>query len=270
MQLSFGTIAGAVLLTVASAGLAAFAFTTPGGGVTPAAAQTAAGATAPATFTDAQKAAIEGIVRAYLLENPELMVEVFAELEKKEAQRKAESGSAAIAENRDALFNNAADHVAGNPQGDVTIVEFFDYRCPFCRKARTELMAALAADPNVRLVLKEFPILGPVSREASLAALASRKQGDRYWDYHEKMLSETALDSEKIFSIARDLGLDVARLKADMQDPAIEAQLAETRRLAEALGIDGTPGFVIGNAAQSGALSKDEFLERIAAARAAQ
>ena len=227
-----------------------------------------AAAAVPAASAEMDRAEVEKIVREYLLANPEILNEMIAELQAREQTSAAEKAKIDIAENKDALFHDGYSYVAGNPNGDVTLVEFFDYRCGYCRKVRPELVTLMEQDGGVRLILKEFPILSPTSHEAAKAAIASMNQGgELYWKFHQAMLAADGLDSPTIYDIAADVGLDVERLKKDMEDPSVEQKIAQNHELAEKLGVDGTPAFIIGDKLYPGALGVDEMKELVAAQR---
>ncbi|NWH09022.1 MAG: DsbA family protein [Alphaproteobacteria bacterium] len=212
---------------------------------------------------------IEKIVHDYLVAHPEILTEMISELESRDRAAAEKSALGAIAEHRKMLDDDGYSFVAGNPKGDVTVVEFFDYNCGYCKQVRPSVVALLESDPNVRLVLKEFPILGPTSVIATRAAMAAQKQGAVYWDYHNKMLAhEGRLDEATIFALAGEAGLDVARLKADMEDPAIAERISRTEELARKIGVDGTPSFVIGDKLAGGAEDLDGLKALVAAARA--
>ena len=220
---------------------------------------------ADATMTREQ---VEQIVREYLLEHPELLIEVMNKLDEKQVAERAAAAKTIIAENRKALNDDGYSFVGGNPNGDVTVIEFFDYRCIYCKHTRPNILALLEADPNVRLVLKEFPILGPDSEIAAKAAMASLAQG-KYWDFHNKMLgAEEKVTEARVYELARDAGLDVERLKRDMAAPAIEEHIKANYDMAQKLGIDGTPSFIIGDTLISSAQTLDELKQHVAAARA--
>ena len=182
---------------------------------------------------------------------------------KPSAAKEASAAAAAksgIADNQDALLKDGYSYALGNPNGDVTVVEFFDYRCGYCKKVRDDIVALVAADSNVRVVFKEFPILGATSLEASKAAIASRKQGDdKYWAFHQAMLGADSLDSAAIYDIAAGQGIDVAKLKADMEAPEVTDVITKNHDLAEKIGVDGTPAFIIGDKLYPGALGVDEL-----------
>jgi protein-disulfide isomerase len=160
--------------------------------------------------------------------------------------------------------------VIGNPNGDVTVVEFFDYRCPYCKSVAAAFVDLYEKDGKVRLVLKEFPILGPESEFAAKAALAAQKQG-KYREFHLAMMSfKGKMTNDDVRQLAAKVGLDVAKLEQDMQDPAITETINRNYALAEALGIKGTPAFIIGNELVPGAITADEMQKRIAAVRDSQ
>jgi protein-disulfide isomerase len=216
---------------------------------------------AQTSFDTTQTEAIGQIVREYLLDNPEVMIEVFAKLEEQQAQQEQLAAQAAIQANQDALFNDDYSYVYGNPDGDITIVEFFDYKCPYCKRAVGDIMEAADEDGNVRLVFKEFPILSEESELAAKAAMAAISQ-NKYMELHlALMATQGGLDEERIMRVADDAGLDVDRLRQDMQDPGLDAAIERTQDLARAIGIEGTPAFVIGGQLVPGAVSKERLLE---------
>lgn len=218
-------------------------------------------------FGDKDKAAIEEIVRDYLVENPEVLIEAFRVLEEREQAASLAETKAAIAKSRAAIYDNPDDYVAGNPKGDVTLVEFFDYTCGHCKRSFEPLMAFVKADGNIRLVLKEFPILGPSALTATKAAIAARKQ-NRYFEMHQALYRHKGqIDEKAIMDIAEDLDIDTARLRKDMEDPAIAEQVSRQYNLAEVLGIDGTPAFIVGDTLYPGAVDKARLTEMVKTAR---
>lgn len=216
------------------------------------------------------KAAVEQIVRDYLLAHPELILEAVDALEKKQQVEGDKAAADALKSNRAALEQNPASPVGGNPKGDVTLVEFFDYNCGYCKRTHPERAAAVKGDGKVRIVYKEFPILAPSSKEAAKAALAANRQG-KYEAFHTALMThEGRLDSDAIRAAARQVGLDVKKMEADMGDPAIEAEIRANMELAQKLGIRGTPGFVIGDTVVPGAIEADQFVALFNATRAAK
>jgi protein-disulfide isomerase len=185
-------------------------------------------------------------------------------MEKVQAERMA----AALKDNSAQVFRNPAAPVAGNPKGDVTIVEFMDYNCGYCKRSLPDVMKLVESDKNLRVVIKEFPILGPTSITASRAALAAGKQG-KYKELHVALMSHKgALSDEAIFELAKSAGLDVDKLKADMEDKTIAARIEQNHQLASMLGIDGTPAFVIDQQLIPGALGYEALAAAIGDVRA--
>ena len=232
------------------------------------------GAAAPTGAADALPVeavdAIRQIVRDYLLEHPEVLIEAQQVLRDRQAAREAEQERRAIERHRDALIADPEAPVAGNPEGAITLVEFFDYRCGYCKRVKPTLETLLAENDDLRLVYKEFPILGPESTLAARAALAARAQGG-YGPFHTALMeADGALERAHILEIARSVGLDDERLVQDMDEPAIDALIESNAALAQDLGIRGTPAFVIGDRVIGGALPIAEFRTAIADARQAQ
>lgn len=199
---------------------------------------------AASSFSDAQRTEIEGLIKSYLLNHPEVMVEVSKELEKRQASTQAETNKKVIIERKASIFRAPADFVYGNPQGQITVVEFFDYNCGWCKKAVDEINKLVKADPQVRVVFKELPIFGEASTVAAKAAMASVRQG-KYWDFHVALMKEKQVSKDNVFKIAEKVGLNVDKLRADMADPAFDAALKENASIAQELGIEGTPGFIV-------------------------
>lgn len=219
------------------------------------------------SFTPQQQQEIERIVRDYLKSNPEVIIEAVKALEAKEQQAQQQNVRAAIEANRDKLLNDPDSPVMGNPKGDVTVVEFFDYQCPYCKKMIAPLNDAMAKDGKLRMVLKEWPILGPESVTAAKASLASQKQG-KYREFHNALMDTKGKLSESIvMSVAEKVGLDIKRLKKDMETSDVQEELKQNQVLAVALQLQGTPAFVIGNQLAPGAISADTLKELIEAAR---
>jgi protein-disulfide isomerase len=206
-------------------------------------------------------------VRDFLLEHPEVIMEALQVLQERQRAAEADDIKRTIAARRDEIFNDPSAPVGGNPAGDVTVVEFFDYNCPYCRRVAPTLAEVEEADSNLRIVYKEFPILGPGSQFAARAALAAQKQGT-YNTFHTALMrAQEQLDEDQVMNIARAVGLDAERLRQDMQDAAIEEAIARNLQLAEALGITGTPSFVIGDQIVPGAIDRSTLEGLIAEAR---
>jgi protein-disulfide isomerase len=210
---------------------------------------------------------IERVVRDYLLREPEIIYQALEELQRRQQAATAERQKAALAQAQDELLSNPASPVGGNPEGDVTLVEFFDYRCTYCRRVVPALQALLEDDPELRVVFKELPVLGEDSVRAARAALASRNQ-DAYVDFHFALMDATDLSEGGILALARSLGMDAERLQRDMEAPEIQAVIDANYALASRLGIEGTPAFVIGETLIPGAVGKARLVELIEGERA--
>ena len=211
---------------------------------------------------------IEKIVRDYLLRNPEVLVEALTLYEQRRVQAEEQQRRNAFAELRQELEYDPTSPVAGNPDGDVVIVEFFDYRCPYCRRSADSLEAAMKSDDNVRVVFKEFPILGPESLEGAKAALAAAKQG-KYQDFHFALMRAPGdMSLAHLRKVAEQVGVDPDEMERDMQSDEIAATLRKNHALAEQLSIRGTPAFVIGGQLVPGAANRAEIERLIAQARA--
>lgn len=232
----------------------------------------AAFAAAPAgaeEFSADQKAAIDAQIRDYLLRNPEVIIEAMQVLEARRERDEAAEDGALISRLGDDLFNDGYSFVAGNPDGDVTLVEFSDYRCGYCKKAHGAVKALVDADKNLRLVIKEFPILGPESTYAARAAMAAQRQGgDRYLAFNDAMMTwQGNLSEQAVMSLAEEAGLDAGRLQEDMNDPEIAERIQQTYALARQLKINGTPGFIIGGRIVRGYIPYDQLKELVEEAR---
>lgn len=195
----------------------------------------------------------EALIKDYLLRNPEVMLDVQSALEVKMEKVQAEKTVAALKEHAKELFEMSSAPAAGNPKGDVTVVEFFDYNCGYCKKALPDLASLVQSDKNVRVVLKEFPILSRGSEEASKVAIAARMQG-KYWDFHLAMLAVQGQANEaSALKVAEKTGLDMTRLKKDMASAEVKKEIDDTRALAQKMGISGTPHFLVGDKVIAGA-----------------
>lgn len=221
-----------------------------------------------AEFSDAQRQEMETIIRDYLLSHPELLKDMSQILEEKEKLAEEEQRKSALVSNAEQIFHDKSDFVAGNPDGKVTMVEFFDYNCGWCKKGFPEVLALIESDKDLKFVLKEFPIFGGDSDYAAKAAIAAGKQG-KYWDLHKAMFShEGKVTKEAVGEIAATLGLDMDQLKKDMDDPATTEILARNRNLAQSLAINGTPAFIIDDKLVPGYLPKEELAAAINEVRA--
>jgi protein-disulfide isomerase len=233
-----------------------------GGGALPASAQ---------SFSDIQRGDIEAIVRNYLIAHPEVLEEAMAELSKRQTLAEAEKHEKGVANNADKIFNSPRGVTLGNKDGDVTFVEFFDYNCGYCKRAMTDMMELMKADPKLKVVLKEFPVLSAGSVEAAQVGVAVRMQdptGKKYLDFHQKLLSgRGAADKARALAVAKDVGLDMAKLEKDMASPEAKATIEENFKLAESMGMNGTPSYVIGKQVVIGAVGLDNLKEKIGVAR---
>jgi len=197
------------------------------------------------TFTPAQRAQIESILHDYLLNHPDILVQVAQKLQQQQNDQMQQQAMKAVGTQTQALFNSPNSPVAGNPKGKVTLVEFFDYQCPHCKSVEPAVMELLKTEPNLRVVYKEFPIFGAGSQFASQAALAAQLQG-KYPAFHAALMKAKApFSEEEILNTAKSVGLDIDKLKSDMTQPSIKQELADNLQLANALGLPGTPGFII-------------------------
>ena len=210
---------------------------------------------------------IEVVVKDYLLKNPEIIRDATAALAKQEEANKQALAARAVVESRDALLNDRESPVGGNPRGDITIVEFFDYNCGYCKRVAPELQTLSKADKKVRIVYKELPILGPTSLLAAKAALAANRQG-KYVAFHEALFGLPEISDASLKALSKTLALDHARLVKDMDDPAIMALLQRDRELANKLSINGTPAFVIGDRLVPGALDASSLQQIVNQERA--
>ena len=226
---------------------------------------------APASLAHAQagldRAAIEKIIKEYLLANPGVIVDALQEYERREIAEKGERARAELLNHRVELINDPLTPVGGNPKGDVTIVEFFDYNCGYCRRAHPTLKSVVAGDGNIRVVHKQFPILSDDSKIAARVALAAARQG-KYFEMHDALMeARGTLTAARMAHFVAELKLDGQRLAKDMEDPAITAYLTQVADLARALGIKGTPAFVIGAQLIPGAVDASVMKDAVAKAR---
>jgi protein-disulfide isomerase len=213
------------------------------------------------------KAAIEKIIKEYLINNPEVLVEALQEYERRQTVEKDERAKAALAKRKDELAKDALTPIGGNPNGDVTIVEFFDYNCGYCRRAHPTVKSVVADDGKIRIVHKQFPILSEESKIAARMALAAHKQG-KYFEVHNALMEARGqVSAERMAQIIAELKLDAKQLTKDMEDPAISEHIEKAADLARALGVNGTPAFVIGSQLIPGAVDADTMKAAVAKAR---
>jgi protein-disulfide isomerase len=229
-------------------------------------------ATAPAlaadpAFSNAQKQALDELIRDYIMRHPEVIMDSLQAMQQREQLAEERRQAERVAALADAIERDPGDPVLGNPKGDVTLVEFFDYQCGYCKRMLEPLINFANADGKVRIVLKEYPILGPESVVAAKASLAAHKQG-KYEAFHIALMSlKGRLSEPAIFQVALEVGLDTERLRKDMEAPAVIDQIRKTRELGEALSVRGTPAFIIGGTIIPGAMGEDRLADLIAKAR---
>ena len=222
---------------------------------------------AASTAVPGDKAALGKTIREYLLANPEVLVEAMQELERKQDGQRDAVAQKGVQENQAELFRDPDSPIGGNPNGDVVIVDFNDYQCPYCKRTHQAMKSVVAADGKVRIIYKDLPILGEASKVAAVAALASVKQG-KHTAFHNALMEFTGkLDRDKILDIASSVGIDRAQLEKDMEDPKLKRTIERNLELASALGIRGTPAFVIGKQFVPGAVDAAALKQLIADAR---
>jgi protein-disulfide isomerase len=223
------------------------------------------------TFSDGQRGEIETIIRNYLVTHPEVLEDAMAELNKRQAAAEIEKHEASIAQNSQTIFNSPRGVLLGNKNGDVTFVEFFDYNCGYCKRAMADMLDLMKSDSKLKVVLKEFPVLSQGSVEAAQVAVAVRMQdptGKKYLDFHQRLLGGRGpADKARAMAAAKDAGLDIGRIEKDLSSPEVKATIEENFKLAEAMGMNGTPSYVIGKQIVVGAIGLDGLKEKIGMAR---
>jgi protein-disulfide isomerase len=231
----------------------------------------AAGDAHAQSFSPAQRDEIGTIVKDYLLAHPDLLREVMDELQRRDAQAEAEQAQAAVKENSKEIFSSPRQVNLGSAQGDVTLVEFFDYNCGYCKRAMGDMLDLIKNDHKLKVVLKEFPVLGEGSVQAAQVAVAVRMQdpgGKKYLEFHQKLLGGRGqADKARALAVAKEVGLDMKRLEKDMASEEVKTTLAESFKLAEALKINGTPSYVVGGDVVVGAVGLPSLKEKINTAR---
>jgi protein-disulfide isomerase len=223
------------------------------------------------TFKPEQKAAIEQIVKDYIMAHPEIVQDALLELDRRQKEAENAAVKTALKTEEMALYDTSAGVVVGNPEGDVTLIEFFDYNCPYCRKAMTTLDALVKGDPKLRILLRDLPIVHPPeSIEVAKIALAARNQlpADRFWEFHKRLFSASRLVAKpQALQVAKDMGLDLARLEKDAESDAVKVALTDSDRLSQVLNLRGTPAFVLGGEVVFGAQDDADMRAQIAAVR---
>lgn len=229
-----------------------------------------ASAASAKTFSDSEKAAIEDVVRDYLTtKHPEVLMEAMKELQRRDQATAETKAKEAVTTYKDKIFNDPNTPVGGNLKGDVTMVEFFDYQCGYCKMSEEAIQKVLKEDGKVKFIYKEFPILGPMSVTATKASLASVRQ-NKYIKFHDALIGKKEhLSEDIIYQTAKDVGLDVDKLKKDMADDSITKMIDANLKLGSDVGVRGTPMFIIGNQIYPGALQYDQMKKAVDDARAA-
>ncbi|GIT89685.1 hypothetical protein JANAI62_08300 [Jannaschia pagri] len=221
----------------------------------------------PVTAQDFSEEEIKQLALQAILENPDIVMEAVAILQARDEAEAEAAARTTLDEGRAALEQDPNAPVLGNPDGDVTVVEFFDYNCPYCRRAGEQVTAMLERDDNVRVVYREWPILGEGSVFAAQAALAAREQ-DKYKELHEALMTARGrVDEHIVMQLAAGVGLDLDKLRTDMEAPEVQAHIDTSMELARSLGFSGTPSFVVGDALAPGLIDADQLIEMIEAAR---
>jgi protein-disulfide isomerase len=221
-------------------------------------------------LTDKDRPEVEAIIKDYLLKHPEVLRDALDALDKRQAQEELEKQRKAISSNAKLIFESPRGPVFGNAQGDVTMVEFFDYNCGYCKRAMQDVMQLAKDDPKLKIVFKEFPVLGPGSLDAAKVAIAVRMQdkGGKYVEFHRRLLNTRGeANKERALAAAKDAGFDMARIEKDLQSDEIEKTIKESMQLAESLGVNGTPTFVIADELVIGAQGYDALKGKIDATR---
>jgi len=221
-------------------------------------------------LTDAERAQFRAEVRAYLLSNPEVIMEAVELLQQREAEATAQADESLVADNADEIFNDGYSFVGGNPDGDITVVEFMDYRCGYCKRAFEEVEKLVGGDGNIRFIVKEFPILGEQSVLASRYAVATKQVAgmDSYKEIHDALMSLNGdVTLPALRRLAETFDLDSAAIEAQMDSPEVTAEITKTRELAQKLKITGTPTFVVGDELLRGYLPYDAMKDIVAEKR---
>ena len=216
---------------------------------------------------DKEKEAINKLIEDYIMDNPEVILKSIEEMRKRQQREEQEAAKKNLIAFEDEILRNPSDPVGGNEDGDVSIVEFFDYRCGYCKDFYTALEEVIDEDDNIRIVFKELPVLGPTSELAARAAIAASRQ-NLYMPFHEKLMDlKGKFDENKLFDQATEVGLDIDRLKKDMALRSVQGILDDTKDLAQSLSITGTPAIIVGSNIIRGAIGKERLKALIAATR---
>jgi len=221
------------------------------------------------SVSDAERAKFETIIRDYLLKNPEVIEEAIVALETKRKVEEAARRKETLSQNSEVLMNSTRQVVLGNPKGDVTVVEFFDYNCGVCKSGFADMAKMIEEDGNIRFVLKEFPILGRGSQEAAQVAIALNITApEKYMDFHKKMFAlRGGANAERALAVAQELGVDMAKLQANLEHQEVRATVEEVYTLANGLGLTGTPSYIIGNEVFGGLIGYERMKQAVASTR---
>ncbi|MDQ0469380.1 DsbA family protein [Labrys wisconsinensis] len=214
--------------------------------------------------------AIEAIVKDYLLQHPEVIEDAINVLQERRATAEAEKQRQAVSANSDAILSAPQNAVLGNPKGDVTLVEFFDYNCGYCKRALPDMLGLINDDKKLKVVLKDYPILSPGSIEAASVAIAVKKQiqGDKFLEFHKELLaSRGQVGKDRALEVAKDVGIDMKKLQADMAEQGVRTAIGENLRLGDTLGVSGTPSYILAGEVVSGAIGYDALKAKIDAVR---
>ena len=217
-------------------------------------------------FSSAQKAEIESIIKNYLLENPEVLRDAASELDARDKKAEAKAREQIVGDPSSPLFSTANQAVLGNPSGKITLIEFFDYNCGYCKRALGDLARLMKDNPDLRVVLRDLPILSPGSLEAARIANAANAQfkGAKFWEFHQKLLgSRGQVGKAEALAIAKDLGADMDKLTKDAALPSVTAAIDQSQQLAKSLLVTGTPTYVIGDDVVVGAVGYDELQAKV-------
>lgn len=226
----------------------------------------AGSAFADGQFSPAQKTEIEQIIKSYIMKNPEILRDAITELELKEKTAEADARRKIIANQQGLLYAAPLQEVVGNPAGKLTLIEFFDYNCGYCRKTLGDIARLMKDYPDLKIILKDYPILSDKSIEAASIALAARKQFDpaKFWEFHQRLLStHGAVGREEALAVAKDLGADMDRLTKDAASDEIKKDLADNDHLGQQLSLNGTPSFILGEETVVGAVGYTAMKDKL-------
>jgi protein-disulfide isomerase len=218
------------------------------------------------SFSEPQKTEIQSIIKDYLLENPEVLRDAITELERREEVAQSLKREKALSDDQSPLYKSENQAVIGNPNGKVTLIEFFDYNCGYCKKALDDLARLMKENPDLRVVLKDLPILSPGSIDAAAIAAAARNQfkGEKFWEFHQKLLgSRGQVGKAQALAVAKDLGADMDKLNKDAIAPGVKEGIEENDQLAKGLMMNGTPSYVVGGEVIVGAVGYDQLKAKL-------